>query len=711
MTGVGPKTAAQLLGKYHTVEQVLAHADEQPAALQQKLISQKEAALLSKQLAQIDKQVPFEISLSILEIKPYDQAKLISLLQKYEFKSLLKSIQTLPQSITITATNAGTETTKTATSDCLANGGYILIDSQSQAANLANQLAQQASFAIDTETTSLNPLDAELVGVSLCWSTGQAYFIQAKYISPFLKIFTNPLIKKIGHNLKFDYQILKTSVGVELAGLTADTMLASYVLNSSSRSHSLDQLAFTEFGYQMMSYEMLVGKGKDAKPITTVPPRLLAFYAAEDADYTWRLYETFLPQLKQQQLTTVFELEVALIPVLAAMELAGVCLDQEHFASLEKRLAHDIIRLEKNIYSAAGMEFNIASPKQLKTVLFDKLKITTAGLAKTKTGVSTAASELEKMRGLHPIIDLISEYRVIAKLQSTYVTALPKQVHPKTKRLHTSYQQTIAATGRLSSTDPNLQNIPIRTPLGQEIRKGFIAAPNKLLASLDYSQIELRIMAHLANDADFITCFQRGADIHTQTAAELQGVPDAAVTKAMRRAAKSINFGIIYGMGASGLARDAGISITEARAYLDQYFALHPAIAEYVAATKTAAKKQGYVTTLFGRRRYLPEINSGIQAVRAAAERAAINHPAQGTAADIMKLAMIAVAQAITAGKITATMLLQVHDELVFEIPERLAAAEAKKIQQIMEQIYTLKVPLVVDIGVGKNWNDLEIIY
>ena len=355
----------------------------------------------------------------------------------------------------------------------------------------------------------------------------------------------------------------------------------------------------------------------------------------------------------------------------------------------------------------AGTEFNISSPKQLKEILFDRLQIKTDGLAKTKTGISTAASELEKMRGLHPVIDLISDYREVTKLKSTYVDALPVLVNPTTKRIHTNYNQTIAATGRLSSVDPNLQNIPIRTELGREIRKAFVAPKGKLLVSLDYSQIELRVIAHLANDKTFIDGFKRGADIHTQTAAEVNGVKEAEVTKEMRRAAKSINFGILYGMGAYGLARDAKISNAEAREYLDRYFKLHPAIEQYVEDTKAFARKHGYVATLYGRRRYLPDIQSGMPQVRAAAERAAINMPAQGTAADIMKFAMLAVAKALAQESHSAIMLLQVHDELVFEVDEAQAERASKAIQQLMENVVQLKVPLSVDIGIGKNWNEL----
>jgi DNA polymerase-1 len=688
------------------VEAVLKHADDYKGALHEKLATGKADALLSKELATINVNSPIEVQLDDLAMQPYDRQQVVELIQKLEFKSLLKNLPDMPS--TAGQLTLGTQVAADAPEkDWLGESTYTLVDSVPAAADLAKELARVKVLALDTETTSLDPLQCELVGFSIATAPGKAYYIEGKYVEQLRPILENPKIGKVGHNIKFDYKVLKCSHDITVQGIVTDTMLASYVLNPGSRGHGLDSLAFAEFGYEMMPYEAMVGKGKKELPITEVPIRKLAFYAAEDADYTWRLYEVLLPRVSKAGLDETLKLEVDLIPVLAGMEIAGVIVDVPFLQNMSKELAKDIQSLEKKIYKLAGMEFNIASPKQLKEVLFDKLKIDTQGLAKTKTGISTAASELDKMRGLHPIIDLISDYREVTKLKSTYVDALPELVNPHTKRIHTNYNQTIAATGRLSSVDPNLQNIPIRTELGRKIRHAFIAPKGKVFISLDYSQIELRIIAHLANDKTFIDGFKRGADIHTQTAAEMHNISEATVTKEMRRAAKSINFGILYGMGAYGLSRDAKISIEQARDYLKRYFSLHSAIEQYVADTKQLAYKQGYVETLFGRKRYLPDIKSGMQQVRAAAERAAINMPAQGTAADIMKKAMLAVAEAIEKKKLHSVMLLQVHDELVFEVEESKAEAEAKVLKEAMETVVKLKVPLIVDLGIGHNWQEL----
>ncbi len=592
--------------------------------------------------------------------------------------------------------------------DWLGNSTYKLIDTKSAAEDLAKALSKVEEFALDTETTGLDPLQCELVGFSIATAPGKAYYVLGEFADVFKAVFESNKVGKIGHNIKFDCKVLQATTGIVVAPVVCDTMLASYVLNPGTRGHGLDALAFAEFGYEMMPYEQLVGKGKTELNIREVPIRKLAFYAAEDADYTWRLYEKLLPAVKKVSLEKILQLEVDLTPVLVEMETAGIEVDVDYLKDMSKDLGRDIKSLEKKIYKLAGMEFNISSPKQLKEVLFDKLKIETHGLAKTKTGISTAASELEKMRGLHPVIDLIGDYREVTKLKSTYVDALPEMVNKRTKRIHTNYNQTIAATGRLSSNEPNLQNIPVRTELGRAIRKAFVANKGKVLLSLDYSQIELRIIAHLANDKTFIDGFKHGIDVHTQTAAEMNGVKVEDVTKDMRRAAKSINFGIVYGIGAYGLSRDAKISMDQARIYLAKYFDLHPAIEQYVKDMKAFAAKHGYVETLLGRRRYLPDIHSGMQQVKAAAERAAINMPAQGTAADVIKLAMMRVYEAIHEGKVEADLLLQVHDELVFEVDAKHAKAEAKKLQEIMENVYKMKVPFVVDVAIGKNWQDME---
>ncbi len=708
--GIGEKGAINLLTEYTTVENVIKNVDKLKGAVQNKITEGKDDALLSKKLATIKRDVPVDFSMQDVEVNGYDRNAVLKVIQKYEFKSLLKQLPDLEK-----ATSSGPQPSlfdspqeEGEEIDFLAGSGYTLIDTAAAAKKLVKELTALELFAFDTETTSLDPLQCELVGFSVSWKEGTGYYIPAKHVQEFVKVFTNPAIGKTGHNIKFDIKVLKATSGIEVQGIEYDSMLASYVMNPGTRGHGLDSLALTEFAYEMMPFTSLVGKGKKAILITDVPLNKLAFYAAEDADYTWRLYEIFKPRVKKAKLEKVMQMEINLTPVLANMEMAGISIDTAYLKKMGTSLAKEITAIEKKIYKYAGKEFNIASPKQLKEILFEELKLDTEGLKKTKTGVSTAASELEKLRSQHDIIDLITEFREYSKLKSTYVDALPKLVNPKTKRIHTSYNQTIAATGRLSSTEPNLQNIPIRTELGRQIRKAFVASKGRVLLSLDYSQVELRIVAHMVNDKSFIDAFKAGADIHTRTAAEINDVPEEDVTKDMRRDAKAVNFGILYGMGAYGLARDSGMSTHDAKEYLDRYFQNHPAIEKYIEDTKASTRETGYAETIFGRKRFLPDINSGMAMVRAGAERAAINMPVQGTAADLMKMAMLDVAQAITEGKIDAEMLLQVHDELVFEVDAKIVKEEAKKIKAIMEAVYTLKVPFLVDVGIGTDWMNLE---
>lgn len=456
-------------------------------------------------------------------------------------------------------------------------------------------------------------------------------------------VFENADIKKTGHNLKFDIEVMGHA-GVDVQGIEFDTMVASYLTNPGTRQHNLDSAVFSEFGYQMQPITDLIGKGKSQISLADVDVKRVSFYSCEDADFTQRLIAPLTRQLKEvNNLGLLKKLEIPLIPVLAAMERHGVKIDKNFLGSMSKEITSDIRKLEKHIFQLTKTEFNIRSPIQLKEVLFEKLKISSEGLGKTKTGVSTSASELEKIRFEHPVIEKILMYRELTKLKSTYLDALPELVSKADKRVHTSFNQTITATGRLSSSDPNLQNIPIRTDVGKKIRRSFIAERGYGILTADYSQIELRIVASLAKDKKMIQGFRADEDIHTRTAAEINGVPPEKVTKPMRRAAKAVNFGILYGMGAFGLAVREGISRTEAKEFIDTYFKLHREIRNYIEDTKITAAKFGYVETLFGRRRYLPDINSNIHNIKAAAERMAINHPVQGTAADLIKLAMIEV--------------------------------------------------------------------
>ncbi|HTW96077.1 MAG TPA: DNA polymerase I, partial [Candidatus Methylomirabilis sp.] len=516
-------------------------------------------------------------------------------------------------------------------------------------------------------------------------------------------------IKKCGHNIKFDLRVLRHA-GINMHGIDFDTMIASYLLNPGTRAHNLDAVTFAELGFEKISTEDLLGQGKDKKTFATVETEKLALYSCEDADFTDRLQAKLAEHLRDKELIKLFsEIEVPLVPVLATVEDNGVKIDKKFLDAMDKKLAKRISGLEKKIWALAGGEFNINSTHQLKEVLFEKLNISTAGIGHTKTGFSTAADELDKLKHEHEIIPLIQEYRELVKLQNTYVVALPNLINPITGRVHTSFNQTVTATGRLSSSDPNLQNIPIRTELGQEIRKAFIAQPGWKIVSLDYSQIELRLAAHLSGDERMIDAFERSLDIHTSTAAAINNVRVEDVTKKMRSDAKAINFGILYGQGAYGLAQNTDMPLNRAKEFIEHYFDLYKKIKNYTEEMVAFARKNGYVETMFGRRRYLPEITSQVAPVRAAAERMAVNTPLQGTNADMIKKAMI-LAQKLIDEKYSDSvkMIIQVHDELVFEMREDKMKEAAGRIQDIMRNILKLKVPVVVDIEIGDNWGEME---
>ena len=500
------------------------------------------------------------------------------------------------------------------------------------------------------------------------------------------------------------------SQGIKVSGVAADSMVASYLLDPGSRQHNLDAVTFKEFSHQKITKEDLLGKGKEKIGFSQVAVGKLYNYSCEDADFTNRLAAKLLPKLEKQKLVELFkEIEMPLVSVLAMMEINGVKIDKNFLSDMSREINKKINRLVKKIHDLAGSDFNINSTQQLREILFEKLAIPALGIGKNKTGFSTGADELAKLKGLHPIIDLIQEYRELNKLANTYIDALPELVNKQTGRLHTSFNQTVTATGRLSSSEPNLQNIPIRTELGREIRKAFIADQGYKLLSLDYSQIELRLAAHLAGDKKMIKAFLNGEDIHTATAAEINQVVLPDVTPAMRREAKAVNFGILYGQGPHGLAAGADIPYARAKEFIDKYFVVYAGVKKFVDQTIEGARGSGYVETMFKRRRFLPEINSTNMQVRKAAERMAINTPLQGTAADIIKIAMIAIKKIIDReyGE-KLKMLLQVHDELVFEVKNDLVVEAAGKIKTIMEQVIKLKVPIAVDAKQGDNWGEME---
>ncbi len=727
--GIGEKGAIELLKKFKTLEAVYQAIDEKGEQSgikprQLKLLQEhKKEAQLSKKLATIVRDVPIAFDMDQCELRGYDKSAVFSLFQKLEFKSLLNRLpdqksnhvskdhgvtkQTIKEESQEEESDTDTLTIKRTKNKVT----YTLVNTDSQLADLLAKLKKQKVIAIDTESSSLNPIGAKLLGISLCWEAGHAYYVNIKDNQSWLKNL-NPIledkdIKKFGHNIKYDMLMLRQA-GIELAPVSFDSMVASYLLNPGSRGHSLDNLAFEVFGYEMQPISDLIGKGKQQISMELVPLDKVSWYACEDADYTYRLCKYFKPELEEATLLKLFtEIEMPLIPVLATLEYNGVKIDIKFLQAMSREVGKKLTAIEKKVYKQAGTTFNINSPQQLKGVLFEKLKISTEGISKTKTGISTAAAELEKMKDKHPIVPLIVDYREFAKLQSTYLEALPKLVNKKTNRVHTSFNQTITATGRLSSSDPNLQNIPIRTEEGRKIRKAFIAEPGKKIVAADYSQIELRIIAAMAKDEKMIEAFKKDEDIHRRTAAEIYNIPMEQVTKEQRYAAKEVNFGIMYGMGAWGLASRKKMSRERARAFIEKYFYAHQEIQEYIAETISLAHEQEYVETLFGRRRYLKEINSSMPQVRAAAERMAVNMPIQGTAADLMKMAMITIQKKLPKVSPQTKMILQVHDELVFEVPEQEIEKMAKFIAQEMNSVYPLAVPIKTEVAVGDNWGEL----
>lgn len=713
--GIGEKTAINLLkefgslGKiYEILESDLPEAKLITDKIKNLLIEHKDKAFMSKELATILRDAPIDFNIKDAKFGKFDREKIVKLFQELEFKTLLNKIpKTEKQGDLFGKENKG-ENDKSKKKQI--NSGYKLINLEKDFKKFLQELKKQKSFALDTETDDIDAFKADLLGISFCWKDGRAYYVVKNkgWLKKLKPILEDLNIKKYGHNIKYDLAVLEQE-GMDVRPISFDTMVASYLLNPGSRAHKLDDLVFSELGYEMMPIKELIGKGKNQISMSEVPVEEVAQYSCEDADYTWRLVQKLKPKLKEKNQLKLFkEIEMPLIPVLEEMEKNGFKLDNKFISQLSKKISQKLNDLTKKIYKMAGQEFNINSPIQLKEILFEKLKIPTYGLGKTKTGFSTAASELEKMRGRHKIIDLIIDYRELAKLKNTYLDALPKLVNPKTGRVHTNFNQTITATGRLSSSNPNLQNIPMRTETGRQIRKAFIAEKGNKIISADYSQIELRVIASIANDRKMIEAFRRGEDIHTRTAAEIWNIEPKKVSYEMRRAAKAINFGVSYGMGVFGLVQSAGISRQEAQQFIDKYFDLHSGIKKYIENTKEKAHKEGFVETLFGRRRYLPEIESSLPQMQKAAERMAINMPIQGTAADIIKLAMIEIYKNLPKICPKCKIILQVHDELVFEVPEKDIEKAAEFIKEKMESIYKLKAPVIVDVEVGNNWGELE---
>ncbi|MDD5749721.1 MAG: DNA polymerase I [Patescibacteria group bacterium] len=706
--GIGEKGANDLIRQFGSLEnlyQKIEKADLKERT-KQLLLEQKKEAFASKELLTIVKDVPLNWQLETARFENFDPEKVYQIFQELEFRSLINKI---PQQSAIL--NSQNQDLK------INDANYKIIADQKSLTDFLAELKKQNIFALDSETSGLDVLQAEILGLSFSWQEKNGYFIilqEEKFRALALKelkpVLENPQITKIGHNLKFDYKVLKI-LGIDLQGIIFDTMLAAYLINY-SRGLKLEELAFSYLGYKKLKLADLLEekpKGKKEIKVSDISMDKLAWYGAEDADITFRLYQKILPLLKSNKnYDLLLKMEIPLLPVLAEMELAGVALDSTFLKKMSKEFDKEIKNLNKKIYQLAGREFNIASPLQLKEILFNDLKINPQGIKKTKTGLSTAASELEKMRKIHPIINLISEHRELSKLQSTYIKALPQIVNKKTQRVHTNFNQTITATGRLSSSDPNLQNIPIRTALGRKIRRAFVAPDKHVLLSADYSQIELRLVAALSQDPKMIASFKKGEDIHARTAAEIHKIALEDVSKDIRRTAKEINFGILYGLGSLGLSQRTDLNRNEAKEFIERYFSIYKKIKIYIEQTKNFARQNGYSQTIFGRRRYLPDINSSMPMLRAAAERMAINMPVQGTAADLMKLAMVKIYQGLPKISQASKIILQVHDELVLEVPKKDLKAVALLVKNTMENIHQLPVPLSVDLEIGQNWGELE---
>lgn len=717
--GIGEKSAAELIAKFGSVKSLYASLkknDDQAKKLSDRvkeLLRQGANDIeLSNNLVTIVRDVPIKFNLADCRLQSFDLGKIAELFHKLEFKTLLARLPELSKKLSLP-----TDEVEVKKVEAVNNSKYLLVDNNEQLSELVSKLEKAQQVAIDTETSSLDSRHADLIGISLAYDEKSAYFVTAKLIGTaawkkFGEILSKDKLFKIMHNAKFDIHVLHHA-GINVTKVDFDTLVGAYLIKGGERVLDLKSLVYQEFGKSMTPITDLIGeRGKEQKTLLEVPIADVAQYAAADADFTFRLMKKFQPELEHEKMDKLFnEVEMPLVTILTDMEETGVKIDIAYLAELAREMQSKIIELEKTIYQQAGTEFNISSPKQLKEILFDKLNISPEGLRHTKTGISTAASELEKMRGQHPVIDHLFEYRELTKLLSTYVAALPQLVDSTTGRVHSSFNQTVTATGRLSSSDPNLQNIPARGDWGARIRRAFIAETGNRLISVDYSQIELRVAAHLSQDKRMIEVFKAGRDVHAATAAFIFGVDQDKVTPDQRRTAKEVNFGILYGMGAFGLAERTDLSRTEAKEFIDRYFKTFSQLKVWLDEIKDEARKFGAVRTLLGRKRNLPEINSGVAQVRAGAERMAINLPVQGTAADLIKVAMVKVAAKLPKISTTAKMIMQVHDELVFEVPAEEVDIVVKTIKQEMENAIELKVPVVVDVKVGKNWSEMEKFY
>ncbi len=712
--GVGPKTALKLLNEFFSMEGIYENIDslKKKKSLYKKLTENKDQAFLSRKLVVIDKFAEVEDNLERFKLNPFDNEKLSSLFKELEFNNLYREF-------------AGEKPA--------AKKDYKAVTKIAEIKKLVKELEKAEVFAVDTETTSKHPMNASLVGMSFSYKENQGFYIpvghetreskgnkegekgknnEKKYDQPDINkvleivkpLLENRKIAKIGQNIKYDY-IVFAKYGINIRGIAFDTMIASYLVNPTRRGHSLDSIAMDLLDHKTIKYADVTGKGKNQKGFEEIPIEEAVDYACEDADITFMASKILKKKLEEKDLLKLLEeIEIPLIPVLATMEMNGIKIDKQKLENLSEIFAKELAELEKEIFSMAGEEFNINSPKQLGVILFEKLKLPVQKKTKKKTGYSTDIDVLTKLAEDHDLPKKILRFRSIGKLKSTYSDSLQELIHPETGRIHTSFNQTITATGRLSSSDPNLQNIPVRGKEGKEIRQAFVPEKGSLLVSADYSQIELRILAHCAEDKILIDAFKNDEDIHTRTALEVFQVFPDFITDDLRRQAKVIHFGIVYGMSSFGLAKELGISRKMAQTYIDNYFARYSGVKTFIANTIEQTKKTCETSTLLGRKRHLAEINSSNANIRKFAERAAINTPIQGSAADLIKLAMINMDKALKKNKMKSKMLISVHDEIVFEVPENEQEDLISLAKDVMENVFDLKVPLKVNIGVGANW-------
>ena len=697
--GIGSKTAIELIKEFETVDNLYKNLDKIKSEARRKLLRDgEESARLSKELATVDVSVPMDIDISAMATgEEPDTVKLQEIFKELEFKNLAREIS---------ASNSRLRD----------DARYETIIDKKGFDAFMKDLEKENSFVFDFETTSEDPLEAVPVGVSFCWKEGEAFYIALSsektvtgvdmdYAFKALKpIMENEKIKKTGQNVKYEALILARR-GISLRGIDFDTMIASYLLNPSKMNHNLDDLAFEHLDHKMIPIKDLLGSGKNRITMDKVPVDKVSEYSCEDSDVTFRLKEIFEPELFTKELDSLFrDIELPLVDVLLNMEQNGMKIDTGLLKKTSKDMDKELSGIVKDIYEIAGGEFNINSPKQLSEILFERLGLPV--VKKTKTGFSTDVGVLERLSAAHPLPKELLRYRELTKLKSTYVDALPDMVSPMTGRLHTSFNQTVTATGRLSSSSPNLQNIPVKTKQGREIRRAFIGEKGTSIIAADYSQIELRILAHLSGDEELISAFEKEADVHRHTASLVFDVSEDEVTPDMRANAKTVNFGIIYGMSAYGLSRGLGIDPASAQQFIDSYFERYPRVKLYMNDTIESARETGFVTTIFNRRRYIPEITTGALREQQQAERIAINAPIQGSAADLIKIAMIDIYREINKRRLSSMMILQVHDELVFEVPEKEMDIMRDLVKEKMEGAVKLRVPVKITIKHGKNWLD-----